>query len=201
MNALQIVARLEDLAAEHGPDIGIVQFCALAGISNATIYRHFAGGWRQLRWEAGLSPQVSGKKKRYSDAELLRAVLRFHEHWGRMPTWAHIELALPGSESTYRRRFGGTAGLRAALRKFTEAEAARCRNLPPGAGAPAPAPKTASAAKSKSAAAAKPAAGNPAAASEAPGGVSGGENRGRPPQRPPTSGAPCPLADPPRGIY
>jgi AcrR family transcriptional regulator len=54
----EMIAALESLAADEGPDISVAKFCRRCGYSNTHIYYYFEN-WADLRTQAGLPPRVN----------------------------------------------------------------------------------------------------------------------------------------------
>jgi len=65
----RLVAELQRVAAERGPNVGRREFLAVAGVSPLLIHRHF-GRWSALRVAAGLPPRAK-PRPRISDEQLL----------------------------------------------------------------------------------------------------------------------------------
>jgi hypothetical protein len=126
MTTQHFIDRLQELSAEHGPDLTLARFCALAGIGDKTIYRHFPGGWPALRAAAGLPPRAPTRKQ-LRDVDLLCPAITFYVRHGRMPTCDEINRLFPYSNATYARRFGSRKNLDRRVISFVNAERARRR--------------------------------------------------------------------------
>ena len=124
MTAEHLTTILQSIARTEGPDLSLARFCARAGISNQTVYRHISGGWPELRNRAGLHPCPRRRAdKHHSDADLLLPVLRFYRGHSRMPRWDEIDRSFPASRVTYARRFGGIKAVQRAAVAFVKASA------------------------------------------------------------------------------
>jgi AcrR family transcriptional regulator len=79
----ELIAALQKIAGEHGPDVSVTRFCRESGFSNTHIYRYFEN-WADLRAQAGLPPAVDRRRlfAQHTEAGLLDSLLAAAEEFG-----------------------------------------------------------------------------------------------------------------------
>ncbi len=108
-----LIAAAEEVGRKVDGPVSVHRFCKLAKCSDATITRHFGGGWAELREEAGLQEAKRGTVT-WTEELLLLEYDRLCGELERPPTWAEIDRLAEASSSTFRRVLGNRADIEAA---------------------------------------------------------------------------------------
>jgi hypothetical protein len=117
-----IIEAAKAAALQKGDTISRSDFMRHSGISSYHLYRLFPdGGWSEVQRLAGLKQHADNDP--ISDDDLLAEFHRVATEQRRIPTWHKFGAVAKISESTIKRRFGGSQGILKAYREWLERNA------------------------------------------------------------------------------